>query len=67
MGWIAGIIALIVAIRFWRVSLPLIGIAALGIGGVFFFQKKQNEKCRFLTSYAVAEEENRRVSWGAVM
>lgn len=44
MAWIVGIIVLLIAIRFWRVSLPLIGIAALGIGGWLLYEKEQQDQ-----------------------
>ena len=44
MEWLVGLITLIVAIRFWKASLILVGIAALGIGGLLFFEHQQNER-----------------------
>lgn len=43
MAWLVGIIVAIFAIRFWRISLPLLGVAALGIGGLLLYENQQSE------------------------
>ena len=44
MAWLVGIIVAIIAIRFWRISLPLLGIAAVGIGGMLLYEQNQSEQ-----------------------
>lgn len=44
MAWLVGIIVVIIAIRFWRISLPLLGIAVVGIGGWLLNEYHEQEQ-----------------------
>lgn len=45
MAWIAGIIGLIIVIVYWRIFLPILGIAVLGIG-ILLYAESEKEKNR---------------------
>lgn len=44
MGWIVGIICVILVVIFWRIFLPLALVAALALGGVLVYESNQSNK-----------------------
>jgi hypothetical protein len=44
MGWLVGIICLILVVVFWRVFLPFAGLAALALGGYLIYDNNQSNK-----------------------
>lgn len=44
MGWIVGIICIILVVVFWRIFAPLAVIAALALGGFLVYENNQSNK-----------------------
>lgn len=44
MGWLIAIICIILAIYFWRITLPLLAIVAVGLGLLFLYIQVESER-----------------------
>ena len=44
MAWLIGIIAIVIVVIFWRIFLPIIAIAAVGIGSWLMYEYNEDQR-----------------------
>lgn len=62
MAWLIGIIAIVIVVLYWRIFLPIIAVAAVGIGGWLLYEydkdqreEAEREKNKIMVAKQIAE------------